>query len=61
MDDTFCFDDLAPHEIEWLLRADEAELPEDYATARQDFLWRVGGEENAQLAIQLLDQIVGVV
>lgn len=60
MDDTFCFDDLAPHEIDWLLRADESDLPEHYAVARQDFLWRVGGSENAQLAIQLLDQIEGV-
>ncbi len=60
MDDTFCFDDLAPHEIDWLLRADEAELPDDYALARQDFLWRVGGSENAQLAIQLLERIEGV-
>ena len=61
MDDTFCFDDLAPHEIDWLLRADESDLPEHYAVARQDFLWRVGGPENAQLAIQYLDQIEGVV
>lgn len=61
MDDSFCFDDLAAHEIDWLLRADEADLPDDYAFARQDFLWRVGGEENAQLAIQFLDQIEGVV
>ena len=61
MDDTFCFDNLASHEIDWLLRADESDLPEDYAIARQDFLWRVGGLENAQLAIQFLDRIEGVV
>ena len=60
MDDNFCFDDLAPHEIDWLLRADEADLPEHYAVARHDFLWRVGGSENAQLAIELLTQIEGV-
>ena len=31
MDDSFCFDNLPPHEIDWLLRADESDLPEDYA------------------------------
>ena len=61
MDETFCFDNLAAFEIDWLLRADESDLPEQYAIARQDFLWRVGGPENARLAIQLLDQIEGIV
>ncbi|HRX81565.1 MAG: hypothetical protein H6821_16485 [Planctomycetaceae bacterium] len=57
MEDSFCFDDLAAHEIDWLLRADEADLPEHYSRARQNFLWRIGGPENAQLAIQFLNQI----
>lgn len=57
MDESFCFDDLAAHEIDWLLRADESDLPEHYARARENFLWRIGGPENAQLAIQFLDKI----
>ncbi|MCA9118685.1 MAG: hypothetical protein H6822_04410 [Planctomycetaceae bacterium] len=57
MDESFCFDVLAPHEIDWLLRADEADLPEHYALARQNFLWRIGGAENAQLAIAFLNKI----
>lgn len=57
MDEPICFDDLAAHEIDWLLRADESDLPEHYATARQNFLWRVGGTENARLAIQFLAKI----
>ncbi len=57
MDDSFCFDALAPHEIDWLMRADESDLPEHYALARENFLWRIGGAENAQLAIQFLDKI----
>jgi len=61
MDELFCFDDLAAHEIDWLLRADESDLPEPYALARQNFLWRIGGSENARLAIQFLDRMEGVV
>ncbi|MBC8357292.1 MAG: hypothetical protein H8E66_35430 [Planctomycetes bacterium] len=61
MDDTFCFDDLAAHEIDWLLRADESDLPDQYAIARQNFLWRVGGSENARLAIQLLGKMEHVI
>ena len=57
MDESFCFDDLAPHEIDWLLRADESDLPEHYARARQNFLWRIGGSENARLAIQFLSNM----
>ena len=57
MDEPFCFDDLPIHEIDWLLRAEESDLPEHYARARQNFLWRIGGSENAQLAIQFLDKI----
>lgn len=61
MDDSFCFDNLDAHEIDWLLRADESDLPEHYALARQNFLWRVGGAENARLAIQFLGQMEGVI
>jgi hypothetical protein len=57
MDDSFCFDGLAAHEIDWLLRADESDLPEHYAIARENFLWRIGGLENARLAIQLLGEM----
>lgn len=57
MDESFCFDNLAAHEIDWLLRADESDLPEHYALARENFLWRIGGSKNAQLAIQFLDKI----
>jgi hypothetical protein len=57
MDDVISFDGLAAHEIDWLLRADESDLPDDYALARQNFLWRVGGAENAQLAVQFLHEI----
>ncbi len=57
MEESFSFDDLAPHEIDWLLRADESDLPDHYSTARQNFLWRIGGPENAQLAIQFLKQV----
>jgi hypothetical protein len=57
MHESFSFDDLAAHEIDWLLRADESDLPEHYALARENFLWRIGGSENAQLAVQFLDKI----
>ena len=57
MDDSPCFDNLAAHEIDWLLRADESDLPQDCAQARENFLWRIGGAENAQLAIQFLERI----
>ncbi len=61
MEESFSFDDLAAHEIDWLLRADEADLPEHYSSARQNFLWRIGGSENAKLAIQFLNQTEPVV
>ncbi len=57
MNEDFDIDDLATEEIARLLAEDEYALTDDQACAVQNFLWRVGGWENAQRALNLLRHI----
>lgn len=50
-------EDLATEDLANLLRARGDELSDDEAEAVQDFVARVGGIENALLAIEMLTRI----
>lgn len=50
-------EDLATEDLADLLRAKGDELSDDEAEAVQDFVARVGGIENALLAIEMLTRI----
>ncbi len=50
-------DDLPAHELEALLDLAPEQLPEPAAAALLDFLHRIGGEENARLAVEMLQEL----
>jgi hypothetical protein len=50
-------DDLPPAELRHLLEMDPDDLPEPGAAELRDFLDRIGGIENAWLAIRVLEQL----
>jgi hypothetical protein len=52
-----CIDDLPVAELKALLAMDPAELPEPGPAAILDFVDRIGGIENARLAIEMLEAI----
>jgi hypothetical protein len=47
-------DDLPAEQIEAMLAMDAGELPEDEELALRDFIQRIGGKENAVLAVEML-------
>jgi hypothetical protein len=50
-------DSLPADQIRAALSVDLDELPEEEAFAIQDFIQRIGGRENARLAVEMLEQI----
>ena len=50
-------EDLASDEIRELLAAEGNDLTDQEAVALRDFIYRIGGIENAVLAIDLLDEL----
>lgn len=55
----FHIDDLPAEQIKAALALDTGQLPEDRAWAIQDFLERIGGRENAMMAVETLGQLEG--
>ena len=50
-------DDLPAAQIKALVQTDPGQLPAPVAAAVGDFIERIGGLENARLALQMLEQI----
>jgi hypothetical protein len=50
-------DDMPAEQIEALLASDSDELPEHEALALEDFIHRIGGRENAELAVEMLQSL----
>ncbi len=50
-------DDLPAVELKVLLEVDPGNLPESVNGAIRDFVQRIGGIENAQLAVQMLEEL----
>ena len=50
-------DHLTAEEIRAALAADNSDLSEEDVIALQDFIRHIGGLENAQLAVEMLEQI----
>jgi len=50
-------DSLPADQIRAALSVDLDELPEEEAFAIQDFIQRIGGRENAFLAVEMLEEI----
>jgi hypothetical protein len=57
MSEPYRVEDLASDEIRELLAADGNDLTDQEAVALRDFIYRIGGIENAVLAIDLLDEL----
>ena len=57
MSEPYRVEDLPPNEIRELLAAERNDLTEQEAVALGDFIYRIGGVENAVLAIDLLDDL----
>ena len=55
----FRIDDLPAKQIKAALALDVDKLPDDEAWAIQDFIQRIGGKENAELAVKMLEEIEG--
>ena len=55
MSEPYRVEDLASDEIRELLAAEGNDLTEQEAVALRDFIYRIGGIENAVLAIDFLD------
>lgn len=51
-------DRLPLEELQAVLTVDPEDLDEDLAHAVQDFVDRIGGRENARLAIEMLQEMV---
>ncbi len=51
------FDHFTPEELRAALAADNSDMSEGDVIALQDFIRRIGGLENAQLAVEMLEQI----
>lgn len=52
-----CIDHFSAEEIRAVLAADESDMSEEDCIALQDFIHRIGGLENAQQAVEMLEQI----
>ncbi len=50
-------DHFTPEELRAVLAADNSDMSEGDVIALQDFIRRIGGLENAQLAVEMLEQI----
>ncbi len=50
-------DDLPAGKLRALLEADPNELTEPVSRAIRDFIERIGGRANAQLAVQMLEEL----
>jgi hypothetical protein len=57
MSEIYRVEDLAADEIRELLASEGKDLTEQEAIALRDFVHRIGGIENAVLAIDLLDEL----
>jgi hypothetical protein len=57
MSEPYRVEDLASDEIRELLATEGEDLTEQEAVALRDFIYRIGGIENAVLAIDLLDEL----
>jgi hypothetical protein len=54
---SYRIDDLSAREIQAALVVDLGELPEEEARAIRDFIDRIGGRENAWMAVEMLCEI----
>ncbi len=52
-----CIDHFSAREIRAALDADDSDMSEEDVIALQDFVHRIGGLENAQRAIEMLEEI----
>ena len=55
----FRIDDMPAKQIKAALALDVDRLPDDEASAIRDFIQRIGGKENAELAVKMLEEIEG--
>ena len=55
----FRIDGLPAKQIKAALALDMDRLPDDESSAIRDFIERIGGRENAELAVEVLEEIEG--
>ena len=55
----FCIDNLSAEQIRAVLALYVNDLPDNEALIIHDFIQRIGGRENAELALEMLEQLEG--